>query len=230
MMPVLISLGVWQLNRAAEKQALLDRWQAQVDTLPWAEVARRPMALDQPVRVTGHYDDAIWLLDNRTRDGRPGYEVINRFVPDLGPAVLVNRGWVPAPARRDQLPEVSVPTAPVTLAGRLADYPEPPVLGDEAEPGDWPRRVQRLPRTVAEASVGPLTAYLIRLRDDTQPGAFRADWAPEMMGPTTHYGYAAQWFSLAVVLAVLTWRACRPPRRPGSNAQGDGHERNPDPL
>ncbi|MGM0571288.1 MAG: SURF1 family cytochrome oxidase biogenesis protein, partial [Pseudomonadota bacterium] len=37
-----------------------------------------------------------------------------------------------------------------------------------------------------------------------QPGAFRADWEPDMMGPQTHYGYALQWFSLAAALIILT--------------------------
>ena len=35
-LPLLISLGVWQLNRAAEKTALLETWQAETASQAWA--------------------------------------------------------------------------------------------------------------------------------------------------------------------------------------------------
>ncbi|MBI43962.1 SURF1 family protein [Marinobacter lutaoensis] len=205
LLPVLIALGIWQLHRAAEKQALLDRWQHQAETLDWSGLLASEPEPGQPVRITGLYGDQSWLLDNRTRDGRPGYEVITAFFPLEGPPVLVNRGWLPAPARRDRLPEVQTPAGIVTLAGRLAHYPEPPVLADTGpEASGWPRRVQRLPRAQAEQQVPGLAPLLVRLDGDDQPGAFRADWAPDLMAPGTHYGYAVQWFALALALTILT--------------------------
>ncbi|MDX1816534.1 MAG: SURF1 family protein [Marinobacter sp.] len=205
LLPLLIGLGIWQLDRAGQKEALLARWQRQAETQPWAALMASSPASEQPVRVTGHYGSHSWLLDNRTRDGRPGYEVITVFMPVEGPKVLVNRGWVPAPERRSQLPAIQTPHGLVTLSGRLSGYPVPPVLGAESEGGDqWPRRVQALPEDRASEVAGPLAGMIIRLDDQPQPGAYRADWAPDLMGPGTHYGYAAQWFTMAFVLVVLT--------------------------
>ncbi|MCG7200369.1 SURF1 family protein [Marinobacter pelagius] len=219
-LPLLIGLGFWQLDRAGQKQAMLDGWQQQAQTLPWPQLIEGEVRSGKPVRVTGLYGDHTWLLDNRTRDGVPGYEVITDFHPLEGPPVLVNRGWIQAPRNRERLPQIDTPEGLLELAGRLADYPVPPVLAesDQAEQ-EWPRRVQRLPRAAAGHAVEGLPAVIIRLDSGQQPGAFRADWTPDLMGPGTHYGYAAQWFALAVALTILTVAASY--RKTGANNDND---------
>lgn len=205
LLPLLIGLGVWQLDRAGQKQRLLDQWQQDVLDLDWPELVARGLDPGRPVSLDGMYGEQSWLLDNRTRDGRPGYEVLTVFYPLRGPAVVVNRGWVPAPRTRDRLPEFTTPETVIRIDGRLGHYPEPPVLTDApAVGGSWPRRVQSLPRALVSAEVPEVPAMLVKLADSTEPGAFRADWAPDLMGPQTHYGYAAQWFALALALTILT--------------------------
>lgn len=208
LLPVLVGLGIWQLGRAAEKEQLLAQWSDPSQAVPWGQLEPAGSVTGQPVTLAGHYDEPVWLLDNRTRDGAPGYEVLSLFRPDQGRPVVVNRGWVPAQRRRDQLPAIDTPAAPVTLLARVADYPVPPILAGEAgapggSPG-WPRRVQALPRELAETVAADVAARIVKLNDPNQPGAFRADWEPDMMGAQTHYGYALQWFSMAAALIILT--------------------------
>ncbi|MDY6816715.1 MAG: SURF1 family protein [Pseudomonadota bacterium] len=219
-LPVLIGLGIWQLDRAGQKEAMLNSWQQQAENLPWQQLIEGEVRSGKPVRIIGRYGDHSWLLDNRTRDGVPGYEVITDFYPLEGPPVLVNRGWIHAPGSRQRLPQIDTPGGLFTLAGRLADYPVPPVLaGQDQEEQGWPRRVQRLPREAATNEVEGLPGVMIRLDSGQQPGAFRADWAPDLMGPGTHYGYAAQWFALAVALTILTVAASY--RKTGANNDND---------
>lgn len=205
-LPVLLWLGFWQLDRAGEKRALLEQWQDASQSLEWSLVTGAGVIPGQPVTLAGQYQEATWLLDNRTRKGVAGYEVLTLFRPLDGPVVVVNRGWIPGGQSRGQLPAVATPGGVVMLAARVADYPEPPVLADSPEAGAsvWPRRVQALPRELAAREDASLPDFIVKLEGDHQPGAFRADWEPDMMGPQTHYGYAFQWFSLATVLVVLT--------------------------
>jgi len=219
-LPLLVALGIWQLNRAEEKQILLDQWQQESLNLDWPEQVVSGLENGRPVTVTGLFGEHSWLLDNRTRDGIAGYEVLTDFYPLQGPPVLVNRGWVAAPRTRNELPDVTPPEGIFSLSGRIGQYPVPPVLSSKSvQAGDWPRRVQMLPGSVARAEIAELPGAVIRLQDSDQPGAYRADWEPDLMGPQTHYGYATQWFALAIVLSILSVIASY--RKTGSNNDND---------
>lgn len=219
-LPLLIGLGLWQLDRAGQKQAQLEQWQQQALDLSWPELVGRGLDSGRPVTLTGRFGDYNWLLDNRTRDGMPGYEVLTLFLPLQGPPVVVNRGWVQAPRHRDELPRVPSPEGVLEVSGRISEYPEPPVLNAQT-PAEtsWPRRVQSLPRAVVADEIYDIPEAIIRLAGSDQPGAFRADWAPDRMGPQTHYGYATQWFALALALGILTVAASY--RKTGANNDND---------
>lgn len=196
-------LGFWQLGRAEEKTAQLERW----ETLKPQEWPLPDEASEgQPVIIDGRYRaDRQWLLDNRTRDGRAGYEVLTLFVPREGLPVVINRGWIPGTRDRSRLPDISVDEGPHRLEARVAEWPEPPVIGAVEESPDWPKRVQALTHESAVQTAGQkVDRTFLRLADSRQPGALRVDWAPARMGANTHYGYAVQWFGLALALLVLS--------------------------
>ena len=77
------------------------------------------------------------------RTGRPGFRVLTPLQRSDGMGwVLVDRGWVPLGATREQLPDVSVGIGEREVSGRLDRLPIPGVrIGPAAAPGasGWPR-------------------------------------------------------------------------------------------
>ncbi|MEQ8858226.1 MAG: SURF1 family protein [Pseudomonadales bacterium] len=204
MLPVLVGLGFWQLERAAEKHAYQARYFDRVGMLP--RVPPQANGTDSAflrVRLLGHYESGRhYLVDNRPRDGRPGYWVVSLFAGSDGRRYLVNRGWLAAPPSRDELPDVPTPTGAVTLVGVIwPDTGLTPLLAEDPWTRDWPRRVQRLDvQRMARQGEGAV-AMEIRL-EPGEPGVFAAVPVDAAFLPERHEGYAAQWFALAGVLVV----------------------------
>ncbi len=180
LLPVLIGLGVWQINRAADKQRLLERWQQAPEQYAWGAQAATNIQPGQPVMVEGQYSDTTWLLDNRTRNGAVGYEVLTLFEPISGAALVVNRGWVQAPSRRTLLPVLPQPAGLVSITGRLSEYPEPPQLAKTPDSSDWPRRVQALTQAKVEAESPDVAALVLRL-EDIDPQRSRPEYATALV-------------------------------------------------
>jgi len=153
MLSVLISLGLWQLRRADEKAALLDRLQSGMSTTQQLGAANiDTLPLLQQVSVSGHYDDARQiLLDNmwssrhadvngRAAGAQPGFNVLTPLVLDDGHTVLVNRGWVPLGPSRQNLPAISVAGNSRSIRGRISNLPQPGIrLSNNAAAAGWPR-------------------------------------------------------------------------------------------
>ncbi len=210
LLPLLISLGFWQLQRAEEKTALalaFERQQASPPAPLSSLAGQGDQALAyRPVELRGRYlPGRDLLLDNRTRDGRYGNEVLSVFALEDGSLALVNRGWIAADPARLQLPEVPPVDGDVLrLTGKVYVAPgEPYLLADEPLQERWPQRIQAVQVDKVEALLGrALFPYPVRI-DAGQPGALRADWQVINVSPDKHRGYAVQWFSMAGVLALL---------------------------
>ncbi|MBT8423056.1 MAG: SURF1 family protein, partial [Gammaproteobacteria bacterium] len=111
MLGAFFAAGIWQLDRAVEKEAILERFSNAADGNLITEIvpdeAAQALRFRQ-VRLTGRYQpDRQILLDNMTAAGRSGYQVLTPFVTGQG-TVLINRGWVPADPDRAVLPAVPV--------------------------------------------------------------------------------------------------------------------------
>lgn len=210
LLPLLISLGFWQLQRAEEKAALALAFERQQASPPAplaslqdasaAELAYRPVLL------RGHFvEGRDLLLDNRTRSGRYGNEVLSVFALQDGSLALVNRGWLPADPARLALPAVpTVPGENIEITGQVYVAPgEPYLLADEALAQTWPQRIQAVEMDkVAALLDGAVFPYPVRISAG-EPGALQADWQVVNVSPAKHRGYAVQWFSMAAVLALL---------------------------
>jgi surfeit locus 1 family protein len=212
-----VTLGNWQRHRAEEKGALEAQYQAMhaLGPVPLAsllpEVEASPAAIRyQEVVATGEYDARHQIyVDNRVRDGRAGYEIVTPLrIAGSDSLILVNRGWMPAPPRRDGLPPVSVPAGSQRITGRLnlppARYLE---LAKPATPGPLWENLD-IARIAGQYGIRLVPAVL-ELESPDAPG-LRHDWPQPQFGREQHVSYMVQWYSLAALTVVLyltlNWR------------------------
>ena len=176
-----IALGNWQARRADEKRTL------------GAQVQR--------IVVYGEFlPERTVFLDNKVRGHRAGYEVLAPLRLAEGIHVLVNRGWVEAPARRDHLPEVRTPSGRVKVEGvMLARFPQPMHLPDKG--GGKVRQSVQLKEFAVETGL-TLQAFVIEQHGALDDGLVR-EWPQPGAGAEKHQGYSFQWYSLAALALVL---------------------------
>ena len=210
MLPLLVYLGLWQLEREQEKRETQLSYDLRATQPPVPLAGLDWQALDRlawlRVEAMGQYDnERQFLLDNRINQSRVGYELITPFLTDSG-LLLVNRGWIAQGVDRQTLPEVNVSSGVTTIQG-MVYVPDGNimVLGEEEPAGQnpWPRVVQRLDTAQMSAALGePVLPYSVRL-DPGSAGLQQTNWQPVTLNPETHRGYAVQFFFMAVVLAIL---------------------------
>ncbi|TFZ03690.1 SURF1 family protein [Ramlibacter humi] len=220
-MAATFALGLWQLGRAHQKEALTAAVEARKHDAPLSQAefldANRVSMLYRPVVLRGQWDAAHTVfLDNRQMDGRVGFYVVTPLkLAGSGRAVLVQRGWAPRNFQhRDQLPPVETPAGEVEVAGRIA--PPPAKLYQFGSAGTGPIRQNLDLAPFAAETRLPLLADVSVQQAGAAAGGLWRDW-PESSGargPETNYGYAFQWWALCALIAILyAWFQFIQPRR-----------------
>ena len=206
---MLISLGRWQLNRAAEKRVLYDAFAAGGDAVLSIDVQTPKAPRYQHIEAAGHYDGTRQvLIDNMVNGERAGYFVITPFALQGGGWLLVNRGWGPLGRSRADRPPVAVDSGARRIRGRADNMPSPGIHMGTPAPlappypvvASFPTRdeIARLLNEPQWASAADLV-----LLDPAEPDGYIRNWAPPGFPPLRHVGYAVQWFGLALALCVI---------------------------
>ena len=222
---LLLSLAVWQSQRATEKQqreALFDSRISQpllsLNPQQLRRLTNTTLNTDgdddrwllwqfRYVELIGQYaSKRQYLLDNRTHNGVAGYEVLTPFKlrqPDI--YVLINRGWVPIGADRQQLPVLAVDEKLRTVRGLITPPRQPFLLGDSGYQGDVLSRVVQSVEidTIAHELSTPVLPFVVTLGASERDG-FVSITKPYLgISATRHQAYALQWLSLAITVIVI---------------------------
>ena len=219
-------LGFWQLDRAQQKNELMALFE---DDAPYSRLHNdMPVEFFQRIESRGQYlSDWQVLIDNIVVSGRVGYYVITSFrlAPDA-PLLIVNRGWVEK-SQLNALPDVSVTEEFISVRGRVGRLPRVGIRPGEAFEGskDWPRvAVYPTLDELAKELGSELLPFVLLLSPDADDGYVRR-WQPPQSGPMMHYGYAFQWFVMALaVLVILIWNY----RKKHKKQQPDDNDRQQD--
>lgn len=196
LLPVLVSLGFWQLDRAQWREDQWSEFEAAQIQPPVTWTPSEDFPSHQRVTADGQFlTGQQYFLQNRTHDGVPGVDVIELFESNNA-VVAINRGFVEW-RLADELPEVS-PATSFTVVGSIAPPDSNPVLSD----------VNQLPRIQTrhfdqiEQRINRPIVTEIRLAPE-HSDALMASWTINAMTPEKHLGYATQWFAMAFALLIL---------------------------
>ncbi|WP_096526089.1 SURF1 family protein [Candidatus Nitrosoglobus terrae] len=211
---VLMSLGIWQLQRAKEKRAIEAATSEQNnDSLLWIG---DPLLDEidneyQKGAAQGYFDNKhTMLLDNQIYQGRAGYYVLTPLrLANSKKGLLINRGWVPASLYREKLPQVEdASSLLITVHGILHRPSNPPFFLGEKESLDsagWPKLVQYMDLNKLQFKIGYSLQPLILQLALNEPYGFTRPWlsSTPVIGSQRHIAYAIQWFTMSVIAVIV---------------------------
>ena len=226
--PILISLGFWQLDRADEKRVIdagvNDAIKKAALNLNEADLTQIDKEIYRTGLLSGQYEREQFLLDNRTHKGRPGYHVISPFVfeqktanKSLNYAVLINRGWISYNGTRDQITDISIENKIVEITGSIKRIPRSIVLKKQQgmnksdsftfNTNGKPLNNVDLIQSIDLGNLNNTLKYellpvIIEL-DETKENGFIREWQPYYGSIDKHNAYAVQWFAMAAILLFL---------------------------
>lgn len=198
----------WQFQRAAYKEQLKAEYQAR-RAAPELAVPGSLPPLDavrfRRIRATGVFlAGRMIYLDNRTRDGATGYEIVVPLqVAGSAYSILVNRGWVARGPVRTALPVVPVPEGTVTISGMAVVPPERvfELAESTVEGSIWQNLVLERYRSATGLKV---VDFVIQQENEADDGLLRR-WQVPQFGAERHRSYAYQWLLFAALI-VIFWR------------------------
>ena len=236
---MLISLGTWQIERKAWKEALIATLAERLRSAPQALPARQTWPRLDPaadefrrvvVRATflpgatpRDREARLYTSGSALRDDvkSPGVFVFAPARLADGGVVVVNRGYLPEPRPGTPAAPAALPEGPVELIGVLR-WPEAPhwfVSSYNAADDLWFVRDHQA--MAAQKGWGVVAPFYIEQEAPVPAGGLPRPGRLKVELPNDHLQYALTWYGLALVLAVIfgVWAARF--RKPGE-AQSAG--------
>ena len=200
--PILIYLGSWQVMRGLEKKDIVNQ-HYENKSLP--VISEKEMAtlnsenlIYRTVNLEGEYQSESYILDNRLYRQEAGYEIFTAFETSEKNLFLINRGWV---SKEDYENGTEEAEGKVTIQGVLSPFKRFGLnLVDQKYLDGWPKLVQQVDYETTKNDIGNSMNESVIQLSAASAGAFEPIWKPVDLKPSRHFGYALQWFGLALVL------------------------------
>lgn len=202
---ILISLGVWQVQRLQWKENLLGEIQAEIagDPVPLPDALSPEFQRYAPVVLDGQFAEGhLRMLASRKRTG-PVYRIIRPFDAEGTGRILIDTGW-----QADGETTKPVAQTAVALTGNL----DAPKETDSFTPApDLDRNIWFARDVPAMAKALGTQPVLVVLREQPDIDLGVTPWPVDTVGiPNDHLQYAITWFSLAAIWLAMSAFFLRP--------------------
>jgi surfeit locus 1 family protein len=206
---VLVSLGIWQLQRLNWKESVIAQIDARIGDAPVALPATATEAADEylPVQVAGSFTDSEIDVLTSLKGIGPGYRVIAAFQTEDGRRILVDRGFILQTDKAAARPSIeAVITGNLLWPDETDGFTPDPDLTANI----WFAR--NLPAMAANLKTEEI---LVVARTTTETDSPVTPLPVDSAGiANNHLEYVVTWFGLAVVWVLMTgyflWRQRRP--------------------
>jgi len=215
--PLLVYLGLWQIDRAAQKSHLakeqVERAQMPPLELDGHSVFTPDMSF-RKVKVRGEFEaKGRIFIENRKHGDQTGFHVITPLRLDQSQVrILVNQGWIPA-TKTQSIPDVETASGRIEVVGWL-EKPSPPAFPMPIKAEGWGNRWPYLTAELFSSRVPYQIFPYVILQDPDGGQGFVRNWARPVPFPEMHIGYAIQWFAFAGMALVLYVRLSLADRHP----------------
>jgi len=197
---VFLFLGIWQIERAANKEGLLQDFNSEQESPPTRLTSQSPNW--SRVFVDGVFDSSRQILiDNQIHNGKVGYKIFTPFRFDDNKIVLVDRGWIGQGQSRSDLPQLNILEKKSRIIATVTSPEQGVLAGSELLTNEWPRVSQsKAVEVIALAFNEPILDIVLVLDPGSSQITEFIQIKPFAITPVKHYGYAMQWFTMSIVL------------------------------
>lgn len=225
-------LGLWQLDRAAEKveaqRALLVQSSNNaeaIESIPTGHLHRaNPELQNRHVLLQGEFvNDRTVLLMAEFFGGIIGYGVVTPFrLSSNDQLVLVHRGWTTGVLPPNTPPALRSVEGPLSITAQIyVPAPNARIIASQIDASVWPLRMRSLEiDVIADILDEPLFPFEVRLTAG-QSAVLVRHWPAVNADVNQNLSYAVQWFSLALLILFASilassnlWAILRGPKRP----------------
>ena len=209
--PITISLGFWQLDRAEEKREIIANYDELLTSEPINLNVKTIYKNWQPITTIGRFKDIVIFEDNAILSGRAGFKIYHLFENGDGSYVFVHRGFIERNMVKNNLPLINIPKGKQSLEGSVLIKEDNSFVQDIEESDariiqefNIERLINKFP-ILKDRYLHPFL-FNLDIRDNKK---FLAIEKPVNMAASKHIGYAIQWFGLCIALIILTIYAFR---------------------
>ena len=207
-----LAMAGLQYWRAATRGERFEREQAALVSTPVslsAQQRERDKLLDRAAIARGRWlPEKTLFLDNKIHRSRPGYHVLTPLqLSGSEVVVLVNRGWIPAPRLRSELPVLASATGEIEVSGVTRSFETRIFELQETLPQGAVWQHVREEEYRRHSGLDALPVLLLQTGAD-KDGLVR-DWGSAENPAIKHHGYMAMWLVFAVMAAAYGFFAWR---------------------